>query len=445
MTGPMTGSTSTTDDLVESDPLKPPDSTSNLVNHNSSTENIYTNGHHIPAADEIGGIGISLRGASFDQYHHLEDPESPSTDNESFRVEEEEEHLHGQSRSSRKEKKGKKKKGKKKNRFTLASSNFVSQLLFLWVCRLVSRVRRAEDIRDVSLHLKSAETAKVTGEGLERTWNQEVAEKGECVFFASSGLFSLKNVLTTYNRKASLLHALFRAFGLRYFLLAIWKLLWAIFTWFGAYWLLHWIILYSSNRDSGNPQPAWQGYLLALALFLSAVLSALCFHQLTIQCTRIGIQCRAALMVLIYRKSLKLSYVKGGVGDIVNLISNECNRIAEAAVNCHFLWSAGLECLIVIILACIHVGISALPAVILILGIVLPLQYILARKASAISYKTTASITRRVYLMSEILTAIKLIKFYAWEGPYREKVRKARELEVSQMKGVLRMKIANFT
>ena len=34
-------------------------------------------------------------------------------------------------------------------------------------------------------------------------------------------------------------------------------------------------------------------------------------------------QCRAALMVMIYRKSLRLSYIKGGVGDIVNLISND--------------------------------------------------------------------------------------------------------------------------
>ena len=54
---------------------------------------------------------------------------------------------------------------------------------------------------------------------------------------------------------------------------------------------------------------------------------------------------RAALMVLIYRKSLRLSYVKGGVGDIVNLIANECNRIAEASVNLHFLWSAFMECI----------------------------------------------------------------------------------------------------
>jgi hypothetical protein len=52
---------------------------------------------------------------------------------------------------------------------------------------------------------------------------------------------------------------------------------------------------------------------------------------------------RGALMVMIYRKSLRLSYLRGGVGDVVNLISNDCNRIAEACVNAHYLWASALE------------------------------------------------------------------------------------------------------
>ena len=119
-------------------------------------------------------------------------------------------------------------------------------------------------------------------------------------------------------------------------------------------------------------------------------------------------------MVLIYRKSLRLSYLKGGAGEVVNLISNDCNRIAEACVNGHYLWAAVLECLVVVVLTFLNIGfVPALPSNILILFIFLPLQYYLARKASAISYETTSLITKRVHLMSEVLTAIKLIKFYA--------------------------------
>lgn len=115
-----------------------------------------------------------------------------------------------------------------------------------------------------------------------------------------------------------------------------------MFTWFSAFWLLQQLIQYAEDRFS---TPGLNGHMYALGIFLSSVAASLCFHQLTVQCTKIGIQCRASLMVLIYRKSLRLSCVPGGIGDIVNLISNDCNRVAEACVNWHYLWSAAFECL----------------------------------------------------------------------------------------------------
>lgn len=116
-------------------------------------------------------------------------------------------------------------------------------------------------------------------------------------------------------------------------------------TWFATFYFLRQFILYKESLSTNNPTTHHWGHLMALGLFICAFLGSISFHQLTIQTTRIGIQCRAALMVLIYRKSLKLSYVKGGIGDIVNLISNECNRIAEACVQWHSFWSAGLHCI----------------------------------------------------------------------------------------------------
>ena len=88
---------------------------------------------------------------------------------------------------------------------------------------------------------------------------------------------------------------------------------------------------------------------------------------------------------------------------------------------------------------------SALPSIIMILFFFLPVQYILAKKASAISYLATSAITKRIHLMSEILTTIKLIKFYAWEQYYQDKITKARTAEVSRMKRALEMKVLTFT
>jgi ABC-type multidrug transport system fused ATPase/permease subunit len=305
----------------------------------------------------------------------------------------------------------------KKVKFLLSSTNWISQILFLWIIRLVYLIHTLPQLKHLHLSLDSKETAQVTGDKLEENWEKERLKRKE---------------------NASLMRALASAFGLVYLSLAIWKLLWIGFIWVGIYFALKGLIQVQQADQN------YTAHYYALGLFLSCFLGSLCFHQLAIQSTRIGIRCRAALMVLVYRKSLKLSYVKGGVGDVVNLISNDCNRIAEACVNGHYLWSAFLECIVIFVLSIVDIGISAIPANILILVVLLPLQYYLARKASAISYEATALITKRVRLLSEMLTAIKLIKFYAWEDYFLSKVNAARKKEVEKERGELINKIAAF-
>ncbi|CAJ0909146.1 405_t:CDS:2, partial [Entrophospora sp. SA101] len=102
--------------------------------------------------------------------------------------------------------------------------------------------------------------------------------------------------------------------------------------------------------------------------------------------------------------------------------------IAEACVNLHFIWSSALEITVMIILAWIQLGIAALPALIILL-ILFPIQYKLGRLTSSISISITRSTSSRIHLMSEILTAIKLIKFYAWELYFRDRVSRVRRQE----------------
>ncbi|KAH6577542.1 hypothetical protein BASA62_000841 [Batrachochytrium salamandrivorans] len=305
-------------------------------------------------------------------------------------------------------KKRKKGKKRKKPKFRLGTANVISQFFFIWVFSLVRLCRQVADIRNINFSLNVSETAKATGDKLEAIWKKEVEQS---------------------KQNASLLRALFKAFGMIYIPLALWKLCWAGFTWVSSFWLLQLILKYQEARESGNPWPITYAYYYTAGLFACSVLASFCFHQLTLQNTRIGIQCRAALMVLIYRKSLRLSYVKGGVGDVVNLISNECNRIAESAAR----------------IAIIEVGVAAVPTMVVILVILLPLQYALARYSSTMSYRTTVLVTQRVHLMSEILTAIKLIKFYAWETYYRKKVTQMRELEILECARPFSQRVSSFT
>jgi ABC-type multidrug transport system fused ATPase/permease subunit len=98
-----------------------------------------------------------------------------------------------------------------------------------------------------------------------------------------------------------------------------------------------------------------------------------------------------------------------------------------------------------LVLCWYNIGISGLFPFAFVTILVLPLQFYLARWTSAVSGPVTDLITKRVHLMSEILTAIKLIKFYAWESFYRQKVTKMRKIELKGLRKELGLKIAGFT
>ncbi|KAF9427097.1 hypothetical protein BGZ94_005480 [Podila epigama] len=303
------------------------------------------------------------------------------------------------------------------------SFNFLSKWFFLWVIPLIRRTRSDPDFDPDSIKLQKEESAKVAGQRLGDCWRQEELD---------------------YKNQASISRALLAAFGRPYFLLAFYKLFWIIFTYLGAYFFVKRLIDFvESTPPSIRMESSTTGYLYALGLFLTSVASSVCIQQVMAECTRIGVQVRAGLMVLIYRKSLKLSSAHGGIGNVINLISNDCNRIAESFVNFHFLWSSALEILVVIALAFIELKIAAVPALVILI-LLFPVQYLLSNLTARVSAMATASTTARIHIMSELLTAIKLIKFYAWESYFRDRVTRVRAKEMGELRRGMYLKITSF-
>ncbi|CAO3569994.1 unnamed protein product [Mortierella alpina] len=310
------------------------------------------------------------------------------------------------------------------------SFNFISQWFFLWVIPLLRRSRADPDFDPDSIELQPEESAQYTGERLGERWRQEVLD---------------------YKEKASISRALMSAFGRPYLMLAFYKVFWIIFTYLGSYFLVSRLIAFVESTESPadlnvqglNPKPLTEGYLYAFGLFLTCIGSSVCIQQVMAECTRIGVQVRGGLMVLIYRKSLKLSSPHGGIGNIINLISNDCNRVAESFVNFHFLWSSALEILVVIALAFVELKIAAVPALI-ILVLLFPVQYLLSLFTARVNAMATNSTTARVHIMSELLTAIKLIKFYAWESYFRDRVTRVRAKEIRELRRGMYLKITSF-
>jgi hypothetical protein len=102
-----------------------------------------------------------------------------------------------------------------------------------------------------------------------------------------------------------------------------------------------------------------------------------------------------------------------------------------------------LNFLAIIVISFVELGYSAAPALCVIL-LMLPLQIYLARLKSKVGFENTHITSERVQIMSEILSAIRLIKFYAWEMPFYDRIDAIRKKELSLLKKNLIANAVNF-
>ncbi|KAI9138461.1 P-loop containing nucleoside triphosphate hydrolase protein [Paraphysoderma sedebokerense] len=308
-------------------------------------------------------------------------------------------------------------KSRKTYSITLGSSWFGSAWLYAWLFRLIYICRNVKDMKYVRMRLPNDLTARVNGKSVEDAWKAEMQENPG---------------------SPTVLGALKRVYKTHYLLIGLWKLVWGIFTWLGAYYFLKVFILFLQNNEADSVGHAW-----AIALLVSSLLSSIAIHQLYGECAKEGVRIKSALTVLIFRKALVLARVRGGAGEVINLVSTDVSRVQDAVTNFHFLWSAFVETVAILVIAFVEIGIPAFTS----LGIILllaPVQIYLGRLSSKLLTENTQVTTERVHLMSELLTAIKLIKFYAWEKPFSTRTHEIREHEMRLVYRSLIIKSFNF-
>ncbi|KAI9164314.1 hypothetical protein H9P43_008143 [Blastocladiella emersonii ATCC 22665] len=297
----------------------------------------------------------------------------------------------------------------------IGSSFFLNNWLYLWAFRLISLTRAG--VRRVKLRLPENLTARSNGRALDDAWQAEVKRNPE---------------------NPQVFNALRAAYQTHYMLIGLWKIVWGVFTWLGAWYFLKvFIVFLEKNEDD------FRGHMFAMALLLSSLFSSIAIHQLYGECAKEGVRVKAALTVLVYRKSLALARIRGGAGEVINIVSTDVTRVQDAVLNVHFLWTSALETILILILAFIEIGLSAFTSLAIIV-LLMPIQVYLGRKTAELQRENTEITAKRVHIMSELLTAIKLVKFYTWEGEFTKKVGKVRAREMQLITSALKIKAVNF-
>eukprot|EP00056_Hartaetosiga_gracilis_P007440 m.108366 g.108366 ORF g.108366 m.108366 type:complete len:1405 (-) comp12705_c0_seq1:157-4371(-) len=287
----------------------------------------------------------------------------------------------------------------------MGSVNIFSKISFGWVTSMISTARKRDlglgDVDELPKDL-GVEASLAAFDG---AWKKEVEQKGEDG--ASLAIVLIK---------------VFKRQILSAFALNMLAFIFAIVT---PLAFLRNLIKYGSQME----EDIGLGVGLAIGLFLSDALRSACIQNYWFYCLKYAVRMRAIVFALVYRKSLELRDLGGySVGELVNVTTNDSQRVFEAGLYSIFIVVAGISGVTVMVITSLLLGPAAI-AGLAVFFLMIPIQIYFSKRSGALRRVAIHETDRRVRLMNELLTCIKLIKMYAWEKPFANKIGRIRDKE----------------
>ncbi|XP_017536075.1 ATP-binding cassette sub-family C member 5 isoform X1 [Manis javanica] len=169
--------------------------------------------------------------------------------------------------------------------------------------------------------------------------------------------------------------------------------------------------------------------LLVLGLLLMEVVRSWSLALTWALNYRTGVRLRGAILTMAFKKILKLKNIKEkSVGELINLCSNDGQRMFEAAAVGSLLAGGPIVAILGMIYNVIILGPTGfLGSAVFILFY--PAMMFVSRITAYFRRKCVTTTDDRVQKMNEVLTYIKFIKMYAWVKAFSQSVQKIREEE----------------
>ncbi|XP_072225794.1 multidrug resistance-associated protein 1 isoform X2 [Leuresthes tenuis] len=182
--------------------------------------------------------------------------------------------------------------------------------------------------------------------------------------------------------------------------------------------------------------PSWQGYFYTALLFLCTCVQSLILQRYFHVCFVSGMRLRTAIIGAVYRKALVISSSArrtSTVGEIVNLMSVDAQRFMDLITYINMIWSAPLQVVLALYFLWQNLGPSVLAGV-AVMVLMVPINAVIAMKTKTYQVAQMKSKDSRIKLMNEMLNGIKVLKLYAWELAFKDKVSEIRESELHVLK-----------
>ncbi|XP_005091940.1 canalicular multispecific organic anion transporter 2 [Aplysia californica] len=197
--------------------------------------------------------------------------------------------------------------------------------------------------------------------------------------------------------------------------------------------LLKAMINFAENKES---YPQWQGYVMAGSLFLVTLSISVMTNFRFYTAWNIGTQIKTVVTAAVYKKAMTMN-AEGRrqftVGTMVNLMAVDCPRFQDVSLQMYVIWSFPIQMSLAMYMIYDCLGLAFVAC----LGLLLLLIPINAKITTLTKRAQDKQITikdTRIKLMNEILNGIRVLKLYAWERSFEDKIGDVRKLEVLQLK-----------
>eukprot|EP00854_Cymbomonas_tetramitiformis_P006943 gene6943-8283_t len=246
----------------------------------------------------------------------------------------------------------------------------------------------------------------------------------------------------------SFFRVLTNTFGYEYAMAGLWKPVWLIVVLIQIY-VLKTIII---QLEKDNPDLWLMAVLVTTlgaamsarkVLYIKTCLDVLANAALAVKPDaansrqwQIGVRVKSAVSGLVLCKVLQLQahqLATSNSGQLVNLITNDTEKMVLACTYFHFSWHGVVEMLAVSAAACVEIGPSALGglAVVLFMN---PIAMFVAKKVGSIRQACIVHTDERVRTTGEVLNAIRVIKYNGWVTAFMDRLNQLRRNEEQGLK-----------
>uniref|UniRef100_A0A665WLW5 Multidrug resistance-associated protein 1 n=1 Tax=Echeneis naucrates TaxID=173247 RepID=A0A665WLW5_ECHNA len=321
-------------------------------------------------------------------------------------------------------------------------ASFLSRISFWWITRIMVEGYKCPLEEKDLWSLNPEDCSQRVVPQLVHRWKAEcqkqktlyspkTAQHSECknAQAVESEILIVKTPLKT--KEPSLFLALCLTFGPYFLVSCFYKIIQDILMFVGPE-ILRLLIDFVINSSA----PTWHGYFYTALLFSCTSVQSLILQKYFHVCFVSGMRLRTAIIGAVYRKALVISSTArrtSTVGEMVNLMSVDAQRFMDLITYINMIWSAPLQVVLALYFLWQNLGPSVLAGV-AVMVLMVPVNAVIAMKTKTYQVAQMKSKDTRIKLMNEMLNGIKVLKLYAWELAFKDKVSEIRESELRVLK-----------